>query len=912
VTDHTDFKTELIDEFKARCGDFERQHGRPPAVCEKLKVLKQSAHRTTGYIRRRCSAVVAETTEHKTAVSTSFLRAIHLQDFERAVTLQKKCRELQHVTVNEKLVQSSEFARIKDMIVEWMRSDIRTRADELKAARSTLPEVVYEQRKKGLLSQIKRMLPASSKDIAAMVDEDGAVMTEAEDIARLLNSHWQKVFSSKPTNRERRLNWLENVRGKFQVKKEQLRPTKDIVRQAIMETGSSAPGPDAVPFEIYRALGEEGVELFLEIANAMLDGKADIGEDFNVALMVCIPKGADGFLDNGTPYYGPGGTRPISIVDASNRILASIFCKVLERRIGHRIHQAQKGFLKHRQMLRNVLDIDFAAHKVSVRSRSGAILLFDFKAAFPSLSHDMMWDTLEITGVDPYFIDVVKLFYRNNKHILRIRGDNFNGILVESGVRQGCPLSGLLFAICVDVLLSKLAKTLKTDEGMGAFADDIALVVENFWISSPVIQHIFSEFQDISGLTLNVSKTVMVPLWPFSSEENIRKLMREFCPGWSGLDISRKGKYLGFILGPHMEQEGWTKPLAKFELQAKVWAGMRLGMAMNILVFNMYIAPILEYVAQLLIVDDKVTDALQRCMRLLASGPGNWVELRDLENLKRYGLPANLRTISSTSQAAKLRLLATVASDAQERCRELDIVQMECLRRPFGTWHRRSFYQILNENQKRLGIPLTAIRVRQREDHVRCRVDSIQKLARQEIWNRTTAYDAEFRVRHKMQRWNFKGPEAIVASRLLRNMHTMGRKCKPCVVGSFFRTFWNGWPTTWRMRSAPNAGNVRSCLLGCSLNAVDKLEHYLVCPVAWKVLSTSTRGALDSSRRSLQNMLLAERGLEDSEICLIAVGVYAIARTVQTLRGGDECAPEPVLRLHLKEGMRGLKWNSQD
>ena len=52
------------------------------------------------------------------------------------------------------------------------------------------------------------------------------------------------------------------------------------------------------------------------------------------------------------------------------------------------------GFLKQRQVLRNVLEIDFAAHNISVKSYSGAIVLFDFEAAFQSLAHDMIWDTL--------------------------------------------------------------------------------------------------------------------------------------------------------------------------------------------------------------------------------------------------------------------------------------------------------------------------------------------------------------------------------------------------------------------------------------------------------------------------------------------------------------------------------------
>jgi hypothetical protein len=142
-------------------------------------------------------------------------------------------------------------------------------------------------------------------------------------------------------------------------------------------------------------------------------------------------------------------------------------------------------------MLRNVLDIDFAAQQVSVRSKSGAMLLFDFTAAFPSLSHDMIWDTLEIAGIDLGFIQVVKTFYTNNQHLLKERGELFPGVVVESGVRQGCPLSGLLFAICVDSLISTIAPALGTDGAITVFAEDIGVVTENIWKSLPVLRDLF-------------------------------------------------------------------------------------------------------------------------------------------------------------------------------------------------------------------------------------------------------------------------------------------------------------------------------------------------------------------------------------------------------------------------------------
>lgn len=248
--------------------------------------------------------------------------------------------ELRRVAIREGFEQSEHFSGIKDLIVEWMRIDTQSRADELKRLRASMPETVFEQRKKGVLATLKGMLPGGVRDIAAMVRQDGKIVTEASDIADVLNTYWQKVFSYKETDKELKSKWLESVMGKFRVTKTKLRPSRDVVRKVIQTSRSSAPGPDAIPFEVYRAVGEDAVELFWDIANRMLDGTATPDDDFNLALMVCLPKAVDGTLDDNSPYFSAGGTRPLSIVDAANRILASIFCEVLEHQIGQRIERA--------------------------------------------------------------------------------------------------------------------------------------------------------------------------------------------------------------------------------------------------------------------------------------------------------------------------------------------------------------------------------------------------------------------------------------------------------------------------------------------------------------------------------------------------------------------------------------------
>ena len=159
-----------------------------------------------------------------------------------------------------------------------------------------------------------------------------------------------------------RLTWLEQIRGKFASSKEVLMPTKEDASAAIDQMSPSSCGPDGIPFEVYKCTKDISATIFADIACDMIRGRTIHYDEFNTAFMVCIPKEAEGELENGTPYFLPGNTRPISIVDAANRLLACIFKICLERVVGERIHRAQKGFLTGRRMIKNILDIGFPGH----------------------------------------------------------------------------------------------------------------------------------------------------------------------------------------------------------------------------------------------------------------------------------------------------------------------------------------------------------------------------------------------------------------------------------------------------------------------------------------------------------------------------------------------------------------------
>ena len=75
-------------------------------------------------------------------------------------------------------------------------------------------------------------------------------------------------------------------------------------------------------------------------------------------------------------------------------------------------------------------------------------------------------------------LNFVTALYRENFCSFSLKGAEFEGFPINAGIRQGCPLSPLLFAATVDVLLRKLNKALEQG-AICAFADDISMVSSN-------------------------------------------------------------------------------------------------------------------------------------------------------------------------------------------------------------------------------------------------------------------------------------------------------------------------------------------------------------------------------------------------------------------------------------------------
>ena len=197
------------------------------------------------------------------------------------------------------------------------------------------------------------------------------------------------------------------------------------------------------------------------------------------------------------------------------------------------------------------------------------------------------------------FLQEQSSFHQSWREILSQRLSCSTDPLVCSGVRQGCPLSPILFALCADILLREISQILSGDEVARAFADDTAVVIADYVVSTPVLGRLSQEFERISALSLNISKTIFIPLWPLGSSMALRTYIRELCSWWWDISVKTCGKYSGFMTGPGSEDESWSKPLQKYLHRAEQWGSLNLGLYYNMQGYRTFVATVLSFVMQL-------------------------------------------------------------------------------------------------------------------------------------------------------------------------------------------------------------------------------------------------------------------------------------------------------------------------
>ena len=178
------------------------------------------------------------------------------------------------------------------------------------------------------------------------------------------------------------------------------------------------------------------------------------------------------------------------------------------------INVDQTGYVKGRYIGENIRLIQDVIHFTNLTNQKGIAIFLDFKKAFDSVEWSYLNAALELFNFGPNILNWIKIIYNDVSSCVVNNGHGSTFFPLQRGVRQGCPLSGILFVLGIELFARALKnkasiKGIRVDDHeikVAQYADDTTVFVRDRESVLELLDFL-REFSCQSGLEINTSKT---------------------------------------------------------------------------------------------------------------------------------------------------------------------------------------------------------------------------------------------------------------------------------------------------------------------------------------------------------------------------------------------------------------------
>ena len=273
------------------------------------------------------------------------------------------------------------------------------------------------------------------------------------------------------------------------------------------------------------------------------------------------------FKDKGDPL-DCSNYRTISV----GPVLAKLYAMVLECRIsawaegcGARA-TCQAGFRKERRTTDHIFTLATLIDQARARRRPLYATFVDFRKAFDSVPRDLLWQAIETSGISGRMLAALKNMYASVTAKVATPAGLTPSFPCDVGVKQGCPLSPLLFGLYIDRIEPLIQAADPTAPTLNALRVPLLLYADDLTLLSTTPSGLQSQLDTLhhfcaaTHLDVNLTKTEVVIFNP--SRQRPQPMQGAACGndgsssqvqqhGWhlagAPITISPSYKYLGIV-----------------------------------------------------------------------------------------------------------------------------------------------------------------------------------------------------------------------------------------------------------------------------------------------------------------------------------------------------------------------------
>ncbi len=703
-----------------------------------------------------------------------------------------------------------------------------------------------------------------------IIDENGEPQDNTEIAARLLVNHWTPVFRERKISAEEALEVMPHtpvVPANVEWRLDRIQFGELVARPR-----DGAPGPDGLPYSAWRLAGEGIYGVLYEAYEAFLGG-APLPAGFNDCLLVFIPKG-DEVGDRGVVARTPASTRPISLSNTASKFIALAVNRPLAQVALATVHPRQRGFVGGRSLTDNVVEIEGYGQSYAIAdAEDPGILMFDLMAAFPSLAHQWLFVVLRRMRVPRWFIQAIRALYRDCSATVVLMGLRWGSFPMRSGIRQGCPASGSLFALAFDPCIRYIMHMLGPKRGViTAYADDVSAAVKELYEALRLLDAAFLVVEGCSALALHPGKVVIIPLWKFV-EADVRAAVSLAAPRLAAAAIRDYGKLLGIYIGPGADAHQWTAVREELRARARFLASLGLAWSGVLPLYRSHVLPVAAHVAQMSRIPKHMLRNESSCLAVILKTPYRAVPPAVLLNGKAFGLSLDVPGLGHLGLAATFR--AACASSAfplliaeHRRARASRYSNIS----PFlRAWTAGGVVGHLNNTYNELSTSFATPFPDGK---------GLQAWVIKELQKGTNLDTADRAVARRASTMLGRPISIEAAGRLREHLHKMRGTLPPVVLSSMIRSSSNAWTTTGRFQG-PNS----RCPFGCGAADGDKWAHFPGCPSIRRMWGEACPNAhAIFANLTLEESLLLSPGLPNEAVPQVAIWTDIVGHLSNDIR----------------------------